>query len=145
MDMDSDRTIGRTNVRSPKSDAVPSSSAREPLAPSAAPSSAAAPPPPPPPPATSSATSTPAASGGGFQWPTSAEHYRLGDRIGQGAFASVWRATVKRRKSGGAGDDDDGREVECAIKVMDLEHVNINISGECTPPRRVVFFGAAVE
>ncbi len=27
-------------------------------------------------------------------------------------------------------EDGEGSEVQCAIKIMDLEHVNINISGE---------------
>ena len=70
-------------------------------------------------------------STGPFEWPTSSEHYQLVNRVGQGAFASVWMARIVT-----VSNDDDAavereEEVqECAIKIMDLEHVNINISGE---------------
>jgi len=85
------------------------------------------------PPAAAAAVTSP---GGTFVWPTSAEYYQLSNRIGQGAFASVWRACIKK---GGAGkkkkqqhEGDSGKasggEVQCAVKIMDLEHVNINIS-----------------
>ena len=75
-------------------------------------------------------------------WPTSSIYYELSNRIGQGAFASVWRARTIRNNnkkqlvSDGEEDNkkkkDQGQQqqVECAIKIMDLEHVNINISGE---------------
>ena len=83
-------------------------------------------------------TTTPAAS---FTWPTSYEYYELSNRIGQGAFASVWRARIKRQpKVDGdknneiygneEGTNNNEQRVECAIKIMDLEHVNINISGK---------------
>jgi serine/threonine protein kinase len=68
----------------------------------------------------------PPTSGGPFEWPTNANHYRLINRVGQGAFASVWRARIV--DSSTESEDDEG--VQCAIKIMDLEHVNINISGE---------------
>ena len=88
---------------------------------SASTSASSAPPPP-------AATVTVTSPGGTFQWPTSAEYYQLSNRIGQGAFASVWGARIKSggKKQQAALAD----EVECAVKIMDLEHVNINISGE---------------
>ena len=138
--MDNDKTIGRTNVRSGSgaaasalshSSSYASSSpgttnnnqpAAVPLGAPSSSSSAAAPPPPP------SITSP----GGTFQWPTSADSYSLSERIGQGAFASVWSARIKTSAGGGEskGEEDGEGQVECAIKIMDLEHVNINISGE---------------
>ena len=74
--------------------------------------------------------------GGVFDWPTSADQYQLVNIVGQGAFASVWRARIiGNTTSGGEGEKLEGEEgagegVQCAIKIMDLEHVNINISGE---------------
>jgi hypothetical protein len=49
--------------------------------------------------------------------------------VGQGAFASVWRARIvdDSRDTEKVADNEG---VQCAIKIMDLEHVNINISGE---------------
>lgn len=83
------------------------------------------------------------AGGGAFEWPTNSDNYQLINRIGQGAFASVWRARIIRRSNSRSsisdedeeGKDNSGRvnktdEIHCAIKIMDLEHVNINISGE---------------
>lgn len=116
--MDSDKTVGRTNVN------VAASPSRGAPSRVAAPSSsdAAAPLPPP-------AASAISPGGGSIQWPTSAGHYELSERIGQGAFASVWRARVKgsgaRKRQQG---DEEGADDQCAIKIMDLEHVNINIS-----------------
>ena len=153
--MDNDRTIGRTNVRAStnNTDHLARSSTlnstnddniaqrKNPLAPPPPPSSTTTtvqqqPPPP--------ATMT--SPGGSYQWPTSSEYYELSNRIGQGAFASVWRArTIRKNKkqlvtsSSGDGEEDNKKkkdqgqqhqQVECAIKIMDLEHVNINISGE---------------
>jgi len=71
--------------------------------------------------------------GGPFEWPTNADHYQLINRIGQGAFASVWRARIRRRIKNDDDVNTDGAEkqtaeIHCAIKIMDLEHVNINIS-----------------
>ncbi|KAL3817284.1 hypothetical protein ACHAXA_003205 [Cyclostephanos tholiformis] len=106
---------------------------------------------------TSSASKPPSATsaGGGlpsppstaslFQWPTNPSCYELGNCIGRGAFASVWAARIRRRTNvvvvqeeeeegrrddtdGQSGGDDEDDDVECAIKIMDLEHVNINIS-----------------
>ncbi|KAL7448721.1 hypothetical protein ACHAWC_000866, partial [Mediolabrus comicus] len=90
-------------------------------------------------------TAPPAGGGGGsssFEWPTNADHYQLINRIGQGAFASVWRARIIRSRNNmddNNNDNDEGDntdavesnktdEIHCAIKIMDLEHVNINIS-----------------
>lgn len=96
-------------------------------------------------------TAPPAVGGAGggsssssFEWPTNADHYQLINRIGQGAFASVWRARIIRSRNNtddnnnenDEGDNTDAvesnktDEIHCAIKIMDLEHVNINISGE---------------
>ena len=96
-------------------------------------------------------TAPPAVGGAGsgsssssFEWPTNADHYQLINRIGQGAFASVWRARIIRSRNADdnnnendEGDNTDAvvesnktDEIHCAIKIMDLEHVNINISGE---------------
>ena len=86
-------------------------------------------------------TAPPAVGGAGggssssFEWPTNADHYQLINRIGQGAFASVWRARIIRSRNadGNNNENDEGDntdEIHCAIKIMDLEHVNINISGE---------------
>ncbi len=67
---------------------------------------------------------------GVINWPTSADLYQLQNKIGQGAFASVWRAKIKTNDSCKEGDETEDDGVYCAIKIMDLEHVNINISGE---------------
>jgi serine/threonine-protein kinase OSR1/STK39 len=62
---------------------------------------------------TSARTSGP---GGGEPWATDPEAYQLIGKIGQGAFASVWKAKQK----------DDGKE--CAVKVLNLDHVDSNLS-----------------
>jgi len=133
--MDNDKTIGRTNARQ-------GASASSSGAASAATSTASGgqqhgqQPPASHPAGTSSRSShapkaTAKTSTGPFEWPTSSEHYQLVNRVGQGAFASVWMARIVT-----VSNDDDAavereEEVqECAIKIMDLEHVNINISGE---------------
>ena len=155
MDAANDKTIGRTNRSSPVRAVRPVTSAGESVTP------------PPPltdtmsvnnnplsageaPAAPTVETSSPpllytstvgSASGGGgpFEWPTNADHYQLINRIGQGAFASVWRARIIRRTTNNNNDDDENNnegadnkttEIHCAIKIMDLEHVNINIQGE---------------
>jgi serine/threonine-protein kinase OSR1/STK39 len=48
-------------------------------------------------------------------WPTSAQSYELIGKIGQGAFATVWRAHVSEKKA-------------CAVKVLNLDHVDTNLS-----------------
>lgn len=62
------------------------------------------------------------------QWPTNADQYELVNRIGQGAFASVWKARRRRNDHAAGNDNDEGEAPTCAVKIMDLEHVNINIS-----------------
>lgn len=63
--------------------------------------------------ATESASS---AEGTAFEWPTDPSSYELIGKIGQGAFATVWRAQTK---SSGK---------ECAVKVLNLDHVDTNLS-----------------
>jgi hypothetical protein len=64
-------------------------------------------------------------------WPTSAESYILGARIGRGAFASVYAARIKKRRGVLLNEEmTDINRADCAIKIMDLEHVNININGK---------------
>ena len=55
-----------------------------------------------------------------LEWPIDPDDYDLIKKIGQGAFATVWRAQTKSEK------DEDGRE--CAIKVLNLDHVDSNLS-----------------
>ena len=154
MDAANDKTIGRTNRSSPVRAVRPVTSAGEsvtppppltdtmsvnnnplsageaPAAPTVETSS---------PPLLYTSTVGSASGGGPFEWPTNADHYQLINRIGQGAFASVWRARIIRRTTNNNNDDDENNnegadnkttEIHCAIKIMDLEHVNINIQGE---------------
>jgi serine/threonine-protein kinase OSR1/STK39 len=53
-------------------------------------------------------------------WPTDPSLYELIGKIGQGAFASVWKADTK--------SDDDKKKRECAIKVLNLDHVDSNLN-----------------
>eukprot|EP00934_Nitzschia_sp_Nitz4_P001625 Nitzschia sp. Nitz4//scaffold20_size174350//143601//145004//NITZ4_002125-RA/size174350-processed-gene-0.117-mRNA-1//-1//CDS//3329541878//1625//frame0 len=55
------------------------------------------------------------------EWPTDPSHYNLIGKIGQGAFASVWRAGTPS-----AADATVPRE--CAIKVLNLDHVDSNLN-----------------
>lgn len=48
------------------------------------------------------------------EWPTTPESYELIRKIGQGAFASVWKASAQGK--------------ECAIKVLNLDNVDSNLS-----------------
>lgn len=50
-------------------------------------------------------------------WPSEAARYDLVGKIGQGAFASVWRAGLKEKQ-----------DQECAIKVLNLDHVDSNLA-----------------
>jgi serine/threonine-protein kinase OSR1/STK39 len=50
------------------------------------------------------------------EWPITPDSYDLIEKIGQGAFASVWKAKTKT-----SGE-------ECAIKVLNLDHVDSNLS-----------------
>ena len=129
--MDNDKTIGRGNtsgsspVRSTPTAAVSSNTNDTPQNnPFPLPSTT--------PPPTTTATIT---NNNNTVWPTVYNQYELSNRIGQGAFASVWRARIKNtsisnENDDGACDEQQQQQVECAIKIMDLEHVNINISGE---------------
>lgn len=56
------------------------------------------------------------AADGLIEWPTDADSYETICKIGQGAFASVWKAKVK------------ATELECAIKVLNLDHVDSNLA-----------------
>jgi serine/threonine-protein kinase OSR1/STK39 len=49
------------------------------------------------------------------EWPTDPASYEFTGRIGQGAFATVWRAKTP-----------DARE--CAVKVLNLDHVDTNLA-----------------
>ena len=49
------------------------------------------------------------------EWPTGPESYEFIGKIGQGAFATVWKAKTR-----------EGRE--CAVKVLNLDHVDSNLS-----------------
>lgn len=51
-----------------------------------------------------------------FDWPTDPSLYELCGKIGQGAFASVWKATTTSERR------------ECAIKVLNLDHVDSNLN-----------------
>lgn len=97
----------------------------------------------------------------GRPWPVDHNSYRILGKVGQGAFASVWRAecifdkTIEGETQAGVGElevananttaanlnheegeegkaGDSSSEVTelCAIKVLDLEHVDTNFSGE---------------
>lgn len=134
-----DKTIGRTNRSSPtrtvrptvvesvspskdtNADKYPLSTGEAPHKPTAEP------------PLVYKTTVGSSSKGGSFEWPTNADHYQLINRIGQGAFASVWRARIRRQiknDDDGGAEKEETAEIHCAIKIMDLEHVNINISGE---------------
>jgi serine/threonine-protein kinase OSR1/STK39 len=52
------------------------------------------------------------------EWPTDPNAYILTGKIGQGAFASVWRAT--------ASSNEETRD--CAVKVLNLDHVDTNLA-----------------
>ena len=49
------------------------------------------------------------------EWPTDPAAYQLLGKIGQGAFASVWKATTKDKR-------------DCAVKVLNLDHVDTNLA-----------------
>ena len=53
------------------------------------------------------------------EWPTDPKSYDLIGKIGQGAFASVWRANDKTSTT---------NHRQCAIKVLNLDHVDSNLS-----------------
>jgi serine/threonine-protein kinase OSR1/STK39 len=49
------------------------------------------------------------------EWPADPAAYQLLGKIGQGAFASVWKATTKDNR-------------DCAVKVLNLDHVDTNLA-----------------
>jgi len=51
------------------------------------------------------------------EWPTDPSMYELVGKIGQGAFATVWKATLK-----------EDNEVVAAVKVLELDHVDTNLA-----------------
>eukprot|EP00542_Grammatophora_oceanica_P009947 CAMPEP_0194044514 /NCGR_PEP_ID=MMETSP0009_2-20130614/15969_1 /TAXON_ID=210454 /ORGANISM="Grammatophora oceanica, Strain CCMP 410" /LENGTH=442 /DNA_ID=CAMNT_0038689053 /DNA_START=82 /DNA_END=1410 /DNA_ORIENTATION=- len=52
-----------------------------------------------------------------MEWPVTSQSYELLGKIGQGAFASVWKAVVK-----------DETDRECSVKVLNLDHVDTNLA-----------------
>ena len=66
----------------------------------------------------------------GAEWPMDATKYDLTGKIGQGAFASVWRASaeVTLPNNTAASDEKKQQSEECAIKVLNLDHVDSNLS-----------------
>ena len=50
------------------------------------------------------------------EWPTDPSSYDLVGKIGQGAFATVWKGKAKLQNDG-----------ECAVKVLNLDHVDTNL------------------
>ena len=130
--MDNEKTIGRANTSgSSPVRSTPTTSSSNTNTPQNNP---LPPPSTPPPPTTVTTIANNNNNNNNTVWPTVYNQYELSNRIGQGAFASVWRARIKNTSL--SNNDDDGaceqqqQQVECAIKIMDLEHVNINISGE---------------
>lgn len=79
----------------------------------------------------------------GPSWPVDYNAYKLIGKVGQGAFASVWRAECSnvpesiekngQQQDGIAGEGTETKEevkMLCAIKILDLEHVDTNFGGE---------------
>jgi serine/threonine-protein kinase OSR1/STK39 len=69
----------------------------------------------------------------GAEWPTEAAKYDLIGKIGQGAFASVWRAATtvtlpNAPASAAASGEKKQQSEECAIKILNLDHVDSNLS-----------------
>jgi serine/threonine-protein kinase OSR1/STK39 len=54
-----------------------------------------------------------------LEWPTDPPSYELIGKIGQGAFASVWKAKSR---------EPNNNSRECAIKVLNLDHVDSNLA-----------------
>jgi len=57
-----------------------------------------------------------------IEWPVEASRYHLVGKIGQGAFASVWRAGLKEK------EDTKQPQQQCAIKVLNLDHIDSNLA-----------------
>lgn len=69
--------------------------------------------------------------GTGVEWPTDATLYKLKGKIGSGAFATVWKATTSVSivvEDAPAEKKNAQRQEECAIKVLNLDHVDSNLS-----------------
>lgn len=67
------------------------------------------------------------------EWPTDPSQYEWIGKIGQGAFASVWRActtvSIENEKiMTSSVDEKRKKKQECAIKVLNLDHVDSNLS-----------------
>ena len=60
----------------------------------------------------------------GAEWPMDATKYDLTGKIGQGAFASVWRASTEVTVPS---EERKQQPEECAIKVLNLDHVDSNL------------------
>jgi len=65
------------------------------------------------------------------EWPTDPSLYELVGKIGQGAFATVWKATRKEPADGENSNSDDNTNNKthvCAVKVLNLDHVDTNLA-----------------
>ena len=72
------------------------------------------------------------------EWPNDATQYDFVGKVGQGAFASVWRASAKSKTLGSNtqvdndtnanADASEDQQNQCAIKVLNLDHVDSNLS-----------------
>lgn len=61
-----------------------------------------------------------------YEWPTDSNQYELVGKIGQGAFATVWKAI--RRSSENSTNAPSEETRVCAVKILDLDHVDTNLS-----------------
>jgi len=68
-----------------------------------------------------------AAATAAAEWPTDPSLYELVGKIGQGAFAIVWKATLTTSQSEGEQADQVTKHV-CAVKVLNLDHVDTNLA-----------------
>ncbi len=89
--------------------------------------------------ATTATTTAASVAAVGPSWPVDYNAYKLIGKVGQGAFASVWRAECSNVPETGQQQDDiagEGTETKeevkmlCAIKILDLEHVDTNFGGK---------------
>jgi serine/threonine protein kinase len=73
------------------------------------------------------------ASSTNYHWPTDVKSYELISKIGQGAFATVYRTKCTLRLSTLPKNDCNQSETAvqhkyCAVKILDLEHFDTNLS-----------------